>query len=300
MTTDLEPPRVPPLTAAERARLRNRLMERARPTNRRPLARWAAPVVGVGAVAAVVAGTLVVTSQSPDAGVAGPSGPIASPAAKVGVDLGTVPATDVAKLLASCQFPDETGRGKLVWSRHVRGITTDSTMMVALAVNPQAPGKAATTRTPPRSGDRPTGDPRKPGSGGAPDFAKLGYRYCMMRTPPSAEVGASASVGRVSDKGWKAEPTAQHALVTLAVTDGDFTMDLRTLQAWRLYRAHPDVAKVEARYVLNGKPGPWTSGVVTDGFAYTEVQAGGKFTSGQRLTTEVRAFDAHGKQLPTS
>jgi hypothetical protein len=50
--------------------------------------------------------------------------------------------------------------------------------------------------------------------------------------------------------------------------------------------------------VLNGKTGPWTNGVVGDGFAYIEVQANGRFTVGQKLKTEVRAFDADGRQIP--
>ena len=288
MNTELEPPRVPPLSAAERARMRNQLMERTRPATRHPARHWVAPVVGVAAVGAVVAGTLVVTQKSPDdTGAAGTS--LATPEAKVTVDLGAVPNSDLAKITAECQFPGEAGPADLVWSRHVRGITTDSSALVALARDTK--GTTA----------QPTGSPRsnrKPGSGGAPSTAKLGYRYCLTRTPPSGKLGAVGTVGRVEDKAWQTEPTVRNGLVALGGTDGDFTNDLRTLQAWRLYRAHANVAKVEARYVLNGKTGPWTSGVVQDGFAYIEVQADGKFTVGQKLKTEVRAFDARGLQVP--
>jgi hypothetical protein len=291
MNTQLEPPRVPPLSATERARMRNQLMDDTRPGMHRPVRRWLAPVIGVGAVAAVVAGTLVVTQKaSDDTGAAGTSTPLASPEAKVGVDLGPVPQADVAKIVADCQFPDEAGPAQLVWSRHVRGITKDSTALVALALNT----KKATTQPPViRSG-------RKPGTGGAPSTAKLGYRFCQTRTPPSGKLGAIGMVGRVDDKAWRTHPTAQRNLVALGSSDGDFVNDLTTLQAWRIYRASPDVAKVEARYVLNGKTGPWTNGVVDGGFAYIEVQANGKFTVGQKLKTEVRAFDAAGKALPTS
>jgi hypothetical protein len=289
MTTDLEPPRVPPLSAAERSRMRNQLMERTRPATRHPARRWVAPVVGVAAVGAVVAGTLVVTQNSDEPGVAGTSTPLASPEAKIGVDLGAVPQGDLAKIVADCQFPDEAGPAQLVWSRHVRGITKDSTALVALALNT----KRATVRPPAVPGAG-----RKPGPGGAPSTAKLGYRYCMTRIPPSAQLGAVGAVGRVEDKAWQTEPTAQRGLVALGTTDGDFTNNLTTLQAWRLYRAHPDVAKVEARYVLDGKTGPWTNGVVDSGFAYIEVQANGKFTVGERLKTEVRAFDAQGRPVP--
>lgn len=290
MNLRLDPPPVPPLSAAERSRMRNQLMDNTRPATHRPARRWVAPVIGVGAVAAVVAGTLVVTQKSPeDAGAAGTSKPLASPEAKVGVDLGPVPRADVAKIVADCQFPDEGGPAQLVWSRHVRGITKDSTALVAVALNT----KKGTVQ--------PTGTPggRKPGKGGAPSTAKLGYRFCQTRTPPSGKLGAIGMVGRVDDKAWRTHPTAQRALVALGSADGDFTNDLTTLQSWRLYRASPDVAKIEARYVLNGKTGPWTNGVVDDGFAYIEVQANGKFTVGQRLKMEVRAFDATGKALPT-
>ncbi|MFD7155432.1 hypothetical protein ACFV9C_12580 [Kribbella sp. NPDC059898] len=291
MTLDLEPPRVPPLTTAERSRMRNQLMDRARPATRHPARRWIAPVVSVGAVAAVVAGTLAVTQKSPDTGVAG----MATPEAKVGVDLGPVPNADLAKITAECLFPDEAAPADLVWSRHVRGITNDSTTLVAIARNTKGPIAQSRASQPPA-----TRNGRGPAKGGAPSSAKLGYRFCMARIPPSAKLGAIGAVGRIDDKAWRAEPTAQRGLVALASTDGDFTNNLTTLQAWRLYRAYPDVAKVEARYVLDGKTGPWTSGVVHDGFAYTEVQAAGKFIVGQKLKTEVRAFDAQGKQIPVS
>ena len=290
MNTDLEPPRVPPLTAAEHARLRNQLMDKTQPARRRPARHWAAPMIAVGAVAAVVAGTLVVTNGSPDdAGVAGTSTPQASAGAKVGVDLGAVPQRDLAKVVTECQFPEEGGPAQIIWSRHVRGITRDSTALVAVALNTK---KAPTPKTTVTRGGR------KPGTGGAPSGAKLGYRYCLTRTPPSAKLGSVGSVGRVPDKNWQTQPTDQRALVTLGSEDANLTYARTTLQAWAVYRALPSVATVEVRYVLDGRRGPWTKGVVEGGFAYTEVQADGKFTVGQRLKTEVRAFDARGKQIP--
>ncbi|NUR95661.1 MAG: hypothetical protein HOV67_10420 [Kribbellaceae bacterium] len=289
MNTELEPPRVPPLSAAERARMRNQLMERTRPTTRHPARRWVAPVVGVAAVGAVVAGTLVVTQKSPDdTGAAGT--PPASPEAKITVDLGGVPRGQLSKISAACQFPGETGLPQLLWTRHVRGITKDSTALVGVA---RYTGATASSSGPVRGG-------RKPGSGGAPSTSKLGYRYCLERTPQTREINALSTVGRIEDKTWRAEPTVRNSLVALGGSDGDFTNSLKTLQAWRLYRAHANVAKVEARYVLNGKTGPWTAGAVQDGFAYIEVQANGKFTVGQRLKIEVRAFDARGLQVPVS
>jgi len=294
MNTELEPPRVPPLSAAEHARMRNQLMDETRPAARRPVRRWVAPGIGVGAVAAVVAGALVVANKSSDdAGVAGTTSQ-ASPEAKVGVDLGAVPQRDLAKISAECQFPGEAGPVQLVWSRQVRGISKDSTTLVALALNTkQTTAKPPTNPITPRNG-------RKPGPGGAPSNFKLGYRYCMTRVPPAGKLGAIGAVGRVGDKTWRTELTPRRGLVALGGSSGDFTNDLRNLQAWAIYRALPGVATVEARYVLDGVPGPWTKGVVDGGFAYTEVQARGKFTVGEKLTTEVRAFDSRGKQIPTS
>ncbi|MFF0267782.1 hypothetical protein [Kribbella sp. NPDC004536] len=288
MNTDLEPPRVPPLSAAERARMRNQLMDRTRPAARHSVRRWAAPVVGVAAVGAVVAGTLVVTHKPPDD--TAPAGTTAaSPEAKVTVDLGMLPRGYLGKVTAACQFPGEVGLPQVVWTRRVRGITKDSAALVGVA---RYTGATSSLSGPNRGGTA------KPGSGAAASTFKLGYRYCLERTPQTREINALSTVGRIEDKTWRAEPTARNGMVALGGSDGDFTNSLSTLQAWRLYRTHASVAKVEARYVLNGKTGPWTAGVVQDGFAYIEVQANGKFTVGQRLKTEVRAFDVRGVQVP--
>jgi len=74
--------------------------------------------------------------------------------------------------------------------------------------------------------------------------------------------------------------------------------DRGTLQTWTLYRARPEIARVEARSVWNGKFGEWTEGVVDNGFAYTEVQVDGMFGHSDQLKQEVRAFDADGKPVP--
>ncbi len=277
MNIRLDPPPVPPLTSSQRSQLRNRVMDKSRPTRDQSTRRWVAPVVAVAAVAAVVAGTLVITGKpSSDPGVAGtpaqtPTQAQAQARARIGVDLGAVPRGDASTLLRDCTFPEEKGIVKILWSRHVRGITKDSTTSVAVALN---------------------------STGSHPASARLGYRFCMTRVPPSAKLGAVGSVGIVADQAWTARPTAQRGLVALGGSDTDFTNDLGTLQAWTIYRARPDIARVEARYVLNGKAGEWTKGVVDGGFAYTEVQAHGKFTVGQRLKAEVRAFDAAGKPVP--
>jgi hypothetical protein len=273
MNIQLDPPKVPPLTSSQRSQLRNRVMDKSMPGRDPSTRRWFAPVVAVAAVAAVAAGTLVVTSRhSTDPGVAGtPAQTSVDAPARTGVDLGAVPRADLSGLVGDCTFPDEKGTVKLLWSRHVRGITKDSTASVAVALNAKS---------------------RHPG------FAKLGYRFCMTRTPRSGRLGAVGTVGVVADKAWNARPTAAQGLVVLGRNDTDLTADSGTLQAWTIYRARPEIARVESRSVWKGTPGEWTTGVVDKGFAYTEVQAHGKFTNGDRLKVEVRAFDAAGQPVP--
>ncbi len=272
MNIQLDPPPVPPLTSSQRSRLRNRVMAKSRPTGDHSTRRWVAPVAAVGAVAAVVAGTLVITGEpSSDPGVAGtPAQNTVSPASPK-VDLGAVPRGDLSSLGRECTFPAEKGTVRLLWSRHVRGITKDSTASVAVAANP-----------PSRH----------------PAIAKLGFRVCMMRTPASGRLGAVGMVGVIADKVWTGRPTAAQGLVVLSTNDSDLTADSGTLQSWTIYRARPEIARVESRYVWQGKVGEWTEGVVDRGFAYTEVQAHGKFTNGDRLKQEIRAFDAAGRRVP--
>ncbi|WP_433157744.1 hypothetical protein [Kribbella sp. CA-247076] len=295
MNIQLEPPSVPPLTAAERARLRNRVMDRTRPAPyiaSRPLGRRLAPVAGIAAVAAVVAGTLVITNgPSDDAGVAGQ----AAPDAKVGIDRGAVPQEDLRKLVSECTFPDEKRPTEVLWSRQVEGITQDSRTLVALARNTSLPAAPPATTPPSRT---PGVYPRGRVAGRMSEGLQLGYRFCSVRLPASHELGAIGEVTRIPDAVWQAKPTPQRGLVTLGGNGGHLTANLRTLQASNHYRVLPEVATVEARYVLKDRSGPWTKGVVADGFAYTQVQASGHFTNGQQLRTEVRAFDARGKQIP--
>jgi hypothetical protein len=250
-------------------------MDRVQPERHRSRRSWVAPLVGVGAVTAVVAATLVITNRpQADPGVAGTPTPLTSPEAKVGVDLGTVSKADVAKLMAACRLPGDARAAELVWSRRVRGITKGSTELVAALETKGATAKRPTT---------------------APAGAELGGRVCTARLLPDG--GHALAAGRVYDNTWRTRPTAKRPMVALEQSPGQFSNDLHTLQAWALFRALPDVATVEARYVLNGRPGPWTKGVVDGGFAYTQVQAYGKFTPGQGMQTEVRAFDAQGRLM---
>jgi hypothetical protein len=87
MNIRLDPPPVPPLSPAERARLRNRVMDRVQPERHGSRRSWVAPVVGVGAVAAVVPGTLVITNRPPDEpGIAGMPAAAATPTRAASTD----------------------------------------------------------------------------------------------------------------------------------------------------------------------------------------------------------------------
>lgn len=314
MNTQLNPPPVPPLDPSKRSRLRNRVMDQATPTTGRSAWRWGAPVVAIGGVAAVVAGTLVVTDKpTADPGFAGRPGPNASAASGAPkVDRGAVPAALVPQLRKECQWPNETESPKLLWTRHVRGITSDSTAAVAVAIQPKKVGPPPTART--TIGGRIRGGPSS-----TTTAYNLGVRLCVTRTPASARLGSVGTIIVVADKVWETQPTAAQGLVAFdnngsdRATDSatpvtsnrkgvpDLTRkDSGTLQTWTLYRARPEIARVEARSVWNGKFGEWTEGVVDSGFAYTEVQVEGKFGIGDQLKQQVRAFDADGKPVPVT
>jgi hypothetical protein len=311
MNTQLNPPPVPPLSPSQRSRLRNRVMDQASPTAGRSAWRWAAPVIAIGGVAAVVAGTLIVTNNpTTDPGVTGTATPGVSPAAGAPkVDRGAVPATLVPQLFKECQWPNETEHPKLLWTRHVRGITSNSTSALAVAVQPKKVG-------PPPTAGPTRGKPTRGGPSSTTTAFNLGVRLCVTRTP-SPKRGPLGSIIVVADKLWTSRPTAAQGLLAFPTIGSDFVTksgalpswtrkgipdpkakDSGTLQTWTLYRARPEIARVEARSVWNGKFGEWTEGVVDNGFAYTEVQVDGMFGHSDQLKQEVRAFDADGKPVP--
>ncbi|WP_020384874.1 hypothetical protein [Kribbella catacumbae] len=293
MNIQLDPPPVPPLSPSKRSRLRNRVMDQARPTTGRSVWRWAAPVIAIGGVAAVVAGTLVVTDKpTADPGVAGTPAPSGvSPASGAPkVDRGAVPAALLPKLQGDCQWPNETENPNLLWTRHVRGITGDSTTAVAVASQPKKSDPPPVTRNA-------TGERARRGSSPGSSAYNLGVRLCLTRTP-SAGLGSIGSTVVVANKVWTARPTAAQGLVALDTSGFEMTKNNGTLQLWTLYRARPEIARVEARSVWKGKFGEWTEGVVDGGFAYTEVQTRGKFVNGDHLKQQVRAFDAAGNPVP--
>jgi hypothetical protein len=281
MNTQLDPPTVPPLSAAERSRLRNRVMDKVRPAPHHPARRWIAPAVGVAAVATVVAGTLVVTgNRSADPGVAGKPAPSsASTASDIPkVDRGALPPAVLPDLQAACRVYD-TKTVKMLWTRQVRGVTSGTTKGVAVAV---ARGQKI--------------DPPRPNT----TTINLGVMFCDTNIPSAAEPVATGGGISVTDEAWTARPTAAQGLVQLCTCGFALSKDRSTLQKFSLFRPRPEIARIEARSVWKGKFGEWTEGVVDGGFAYTQAEAHGKFTNLDHIKQEVRAFDAAGKPVPVN
>jgi hypothetical protein len=258
MTTDLEPPRVPPLTTAERSRLRNQLMDRTRPSTGHQARRWIAPVVGVGAVAAVVAGTLVVTGRpSASPGVAGTTTtPTASRSS-----LEVVPDAEARALFAkSCAVRLHLQRDQPVtvrWARRVPGEQPGSSEIVMIV---QGAGSAG------------AGSCVVPhGSGG-------------WRKQPSAV--------------WTGGlPTAAQGVAALTGGMSSNSAPKPTSRVWMVYRVRPEIARIEARLVAGNVVGNWTPGYVDDGYAYADSRVSVEVAA-SRSRQEVRAYDAQGKQVP--
>ncbi|GAA1584420.1 hypothetical protein GCM10009804_45910 [Kribbella hippodromi] len=132
MTTQLDqqpvPPPVPPLSTDQRNRLRRQVMERTAPATG-STRRWIAPAIAVGAVAAVVAGTLAITHQRTDPQVAG------VPAATTVSGLKVVPDAEAAAAFKNtCLAPGKKLKDpiKVLWARRVPGRTLASTNILML------------------------------------------------------------------------------------------------------------------------------------------------------------------------
>ncbi|MEU4191533.1 hypothetical protein AB0E69_06530 [Kribbella sp. NPDC026611] len=278
MTTKLDPPQVPPLTPAQHTRLRNRVLDQTQPAGaaRR---RWIAPVAAVGAVAAVAAvaaGTVAVADRIHDQGVPVSETPTATPSVKVknslppnadtdlplptSVDLGPVPANEAnAAAQASCRFPN--GRSKpvqVLWDRRVRGLSPTSKLMILLVKGPPQPG----------------------------GYYDQGIALCQ----PGMNIVA------VRDTDWAPQPTKAQPLTRIGGSGFSTGPTERSFQFWKLYRAHPTVARIESRYVWKGGAAPWIRGIVTNGYAYTDSRA--ILHDNSTPTEQVRAYDASGHRIP--
>ncbi|WUJ69962.1 hypothetical protein OG809_33300 [Kribbella soli] len=142
MNLRLDPPPVPPLDPARRAQLRKRVMDKSRPLGHRPARRWIAPAVGAVAVAAVVAGTLVITNRPPaDPGVAGP----ATAATPTGLEV--VPDAEATDAFAkSCERGGHLRLGRpltVVWARRVPGANPKNTEVLMVLKGSGTSGRAA-------------------------------------------------------------------------------------------------------------------------------------------------------------
>jgi hypothetical protein len=258
MNTRLDPPPVRPLTAAERARLRNRIMDQTRPAVRRPARRWIAPVVGVGAVAAVVAGTLVVTNRpSDDSGVAGTTTASTPAARRTGLEF--VPdAEAVAAFAKSCERHMH-GEIKqplaVVWARRVPGKTSKAAAILMIVKGSGASGIASCLA---------------PSGGGG------------WQKDPS---------------GWTDLPTQKQGLARLFGGTSSTSGPKPESRIWMLYRARPEIARVESRYLSHGTVGPWQRGYVDSGYAYADNRTNSAL-SASGLHQEVRAYDAEGRPIP--
>ncbi|MGW6281813.1 hypothetical protein [Kribbella sp. NPDC055071] len=271
MTTKLDPPSVPSLTPAEHARLRNRVLDRTQP-RRRSAFRWLAPAISVAAVGAVVAATLVIThppTAQPD--VTAPTGPTVVDGSELPttVDLGPVPSAEAAATAkVACTF----GRTRknpveVLWARRMTGREAGSRSMMLLIQGRDLAGGNHTQ----------------------------GVEACY----------AGSDGGTVPDERWSAVPTQEQGLLQL--TGGITSMggSPRFVQNWIVYRARPEIARIESRYVVGDLSGPWITGIVANGYAVAdsriEASASNRLKDVQDLlvgTVEIRAYDANGQQVP--
>ncbi|GAB3922412.1 hypothetical protein GCM10029976_010840 [Kribbella albertanoniae] len=272
MTTRLDPPQVPPLTPDQHARLRRRVMNKTRPARGTTSRRWV-PAVAVAAVAAIAIGAVAigrpdgntppVTRSStpkpsqPAVKTVRPATPPPSMNLAIPTDIDLGPAASPAAAAAKSCM--SVGKQSTVlWARQVKGIAPGSKAVVLLLKGPAQPG----------------------------DVYRQGIWLCQ----------AGAMVQPVRDSDWAKQPTATKGLAVL--TAGGFsTGSTVSAQSWTIYRAHPQIDRIETRYVWKGGSGPWVKGVVDGGFAYTDtrVKFPGKTPAG--LTHQLRAFDAAGKVL---
>ncbi len=278
MNTQLEPPKVPPLTPDRRARLRARVLDQdslsAQPQARR---RWIVPAVAVAAVGAVVAGSVAVTNRPevlPTPQVAASPTPTVDKSTIVkkvedyakNIDLGPVPAAEAAALAKNCTLVRPAKSTDVLWSRRVQAPPPSQLGAGVVLLVKSSPGQPGT----------------------------------VYRQGVTACLGSSSAAVRDTD--WKRRPTRSNALITLGGTGAAASADAGrpAFADYRgLYRAHADVVRVKSRLVWPKGRGEWFDGVVEDGYAFThsqgEVPKGTPAEAG--LDVEIKAYDAGGREL---
>ncbi|GAA1717333.1 hypothetical protein GCM10009745_77570 [Kribbella yunnanensis] len=279
MSTDLEPPTVPPLSPDQHDRLRRQLMQKTRPAVRRTRA-WAAPLVAVGTVAAIVAGTITVvqhprTEQDPAASPS-PSQKVESsklptsvkpPQSAIilpfpdDVDLGPVSAADAAEAAKSCHVPGGgPGALNVLWSRRLKGA---------------APGSS---------------------------FIHLVVQGAERSTGPYSQVLAVCQQGigvyMIQDSYWTKAATSKRAVEAFVGSSWSTQPTRMYFQHWTMYWARKDVARIESRYVWPGGSSAWIKGVVDGHFAYTDSRGIPVGKKPFNPTEQIRAYDAQGRPVP--
>jgi hypothetical protein len=285
VNTQLEPPKVPPLTPDRRAQLRSRVLDQASRTDQ-PHARrrWVGPAVAVAAVVAVVAGSVAVANRpnevlpAPQVAASPPPTIDKTKIVKVAkdylpkIDLGPVGAAEAARAANACKLP---GAKQIdgVWSRRVAipGATKSASGVVVLTKN--TPGQP----------------------GGTYD---QGIFTCFAE-------GAGAAV---HDTEWKKRTTPADPAVLLSGMGhvggtGDRQPSFASSET--ILRIHPRITRIESRYVWAKGQGQWTEGAVAGGFAYTHSTAlipPGQYKptpeGNSDLHQQYRAYDAAGKPVP--
>ncbi|MER7247073.1 hypothetical protein [Kribbella sp. NPDC000426] len=252
MNTDLEPPRVPPLSPAERSRLRNHVMDKARPVEHRPSRRMIAPVVAVAAVGAAVAGTLVITNRAPsDPGVAGTA------TAAVPTPTGLPVVSDAEAIAAYTESCERRLHSKLdrpltvAWARRVPAANPRTTDILMVVKGSGASGVATCV---------------VPAGGGG-----------WQRDPSFLDV-----------------PTKKQGLT--GVSGGTSSAPTGS-RIWTLYRARPEIARIESRLVWKSVVSPWQRGTIDDGYAYADNRVTA-VVDAMYVEQEVRAYDAQGRPVP--
>ncbi len=190
-------------------------MDQASPTAGRSAWRWAAPVVAIGGVAAVVAGTLVVTNNpTADPGVTGkPTPSVGAPK----VDRGAVPRSPVPQLRKECQWPNEHQEPPNCCGR-VRCAASPATARTAVAVAVASRRRSG----PPATAGPNAGKLTRGGPSSTTTANNLGIRVCVTRT---AKRGPLGSIIVVADKLWTARPTAAQGLLAFPIVGSDRTRD---------------------------------------------------------------------------